>query len=186
MKKETRKNKENKNQMTPALISALTFDNIFTRQSRTIKPIRDFVVVIIKPDVNMTAIKHEILGLIADAGLVPSHDCSGLSNIMLSADFIDEFYAEHVGKDYHQLNKMFLMSGTATICCFKFKNKIDAFKGIYSSTATFFSNKLKPIIREKYGNVDIRRENAIHSSDTNKAAKLEFSIINKYYYPNKK
>jgi nucleoside-diphosphate kinase len=125
--------------------------------------------VLIKPDGVRRGLVGEILGRFERKGLA----VEALELRMLSAEFADEHYAEHVGKDWYPPLRAFITSGPLVAVVLSGDQAIEVVRGLIGATD---GRKAAPgTIR---GDLSLsNRENLVHASDSPESAARELKLF---------
>lgn len=119
----------------------------------------------VKPDAIRRGLVGRILQRLEDKGLVIKH------MQMINMDFIqvEEFYAEHRGKDFHQRNVMFVASGPQVAVIIEGPDAQSIVRQLVGDRS------VPGTIRGDF--CSIRRENLCHASDGPGSAKREIEFV---------
>jgi nucleoside-diphosphate kinase len=125
--------------------------------------------VLIKPDGVRRGLAGEILGRFERKGLA----IEALELRTLSAEFADEHYAEHVGKDWYPPLRAFVTSGPLVAVVLSGDEAIEVVRGLIGATD---GRKAAPgTIR---GDLSLsNRENLVHASDSPESAARELKLF---------
>ncbi|MCW2505668.1 MAG: Nucleoside-diphosphate kinase [Actinomycetia bacterium] len=125
--------------------------------------------VLIKPDGVRRGLAGEILGRFERKGLA----IEALELRTLSAEFADEHYAEHVGKDWYPPLRAFVTSGPLVAVVLSGDQAIEVVRGLIGATD---GRKAAPgTIR---GDLSLsNRENLVHASDSPESAARELKLF---------
>lgn len=125
--------------------------------------------VLIKPDGVRRGLAGEILGRFERKGLA----IEALDLRTLSAEFADEHYAEHVGKDWYPPLRAFVTSGPLVAVVLSGDQAIEVVRGLIGATD---GRKAAPgTIR---GDLSLsNRENLVHASDSPESAARELKLF---------
>jgi nucleoside-diphosphate kinase len=125
--------------------------------------------VLIKPDGVRRGLVGEILGRFERKGLA----VEALELRTLGADFADEHYAEHVGKDWYPPLRAFITSGPLVAVVLSGDQAVEVVRGLIGTTD---GRKAAPgTIR---GDLSLsNRENLVHASDSPESAARELKLF---------
>jgi nucleoside-diphosphate kinase len=125
--------------------------------------------VLVKPDGVRRGLVGEILGRFERKGLA----VEALELRSLSAEFADEHYAEHVGKEWYPPLRAFITSGPLVAVVLSGDQAIEVVRGLIGATD---GRKAAPgTIR---GDLSLsNRENLVHASDSPESAVRELKLF---------
>lgn len=119
---------------------------------------------IIKPDAVRNRFTGAILAEIEKSGF----RVLGIRKQVISKEQAEDFYAVHAGKPYFEDLIAFMASGPVFLVVLAKDNAIADLRKLMGATNS--RNAAEGTIRNKYGNPDVIRENAIHGSDSEENA----------------
>lgn len=131
---------------------------------------------IIKPDAIEKNYKDNIIMAIKKNNfkIVDSLD------IIFSSEMVDEFYAEHVGKEFYPDLKKFMMSGLSNILILEADDCVKYWRRLIGPTNVCTARRHYPFtLRAIYGDDLDNSKNACHGSDSVESANREINFFNK-------
>jgi len=130
---------------------------------------RELSLLLIKP--NATRKKHtgEIIAIVEQAG----YDIIKLKSFFFNRRSVNNFYAEHKGKEFFDRLTSFMLSGMIVALLVEKDNAVTDLRELIGATDP--AKRRKGTIRDLYA--DDYTENAVHASDTHDHAVREISLI---------
>lgn len=128
---------------------------------------------IIKPDATKRNLVGEILAVLEQNNF----KIKGLKMVQLNQAQAEGFYAEHQGKPFFEALVDFMMSGPIVVAVIEGENAIERYRTLMGATDP--EKREKGTIRDRYALS--YRENSVHGSDSENAAKREIAY---FFSPN--